>query len=191
MADKKISALTASTTPLAGTEVLPIVQSSATVKVSVANLTAGRAVGATSVQFGAGTVLSSYEEGTYTAAITCGTSGTVTLNTANDTLAYTKIGRIVTVQGYLAISSVSVPVGYFAVSLPFVIADLTKGGGQPGGSLVVNNTVAVGVGSFSFIGVEGQSTMWVFLNTTSNLSSTAAQQLKATTELYVAFTYFA
>jgi hypothetical protein len=44
MADKKISALTAATTPLAGTEVLPIVQSSATVKVSVANLTAGRLV---------------------------------------------------------------------------------------------------------------------------------------------------
>jgi hypothetical protein len=44
MADKKISALTASATPLAGTEVLPIVQSSSTVKVSVANLTAGRAV---------------------------------------------------------------------------------------------------------------------------------------------------
>jgi hypothetical protein len=44
MADKKISALTASSTPLAGTEVLPIVQSGATVKVSVANLTAGRAV---------------------------------------------------------------------------------------------------------------------------------------------------
>jgi len=42
MADKKISALTAASTPLAGTEVLPIVQSSATVKVSVANLTAGR-----------------------------------------------------------------------------------------------------------------------------------------------------
>jgi hypothetical protein len=44
MADTKISALTASSTPLAGTEVLPIVQSGATVKVSVANLTAGRAV---------------------------------------------------------------------------------------------------------------------------------------------------
>jgi len=44
MADKKISALTGATTPLAGTEVLPIVQSSTTVKVSVANLTAGRAV---------------------------------------------------------------------------------------------------------------------------------------------------
>lgn len=44
MADKKISALTSASTPLAGTEVLPIVQSSTTVKVSVANLTAGRAV---------------------------------------------------------------------------------------------------------------------------------------------------
>jgi hypothetical protein len=44
MADTKISALTSATTPLAGTEVLPIVQSSTTVKVSVANLTAGRAV---------------------------------------------------------------------------------------------------------------------------------------------------
>lgn len=46
MADTKISALPASTTPLAGTEVLPIVQSSATKQVSVANLTAGRAVSA-------------------------------------------------------------------------------------------------------------------------------------------------
>jgi hypothetical protein len=44
MADLKISALTASSTPLAGTEVLPIVQSGSTVKVSVANLTAGRDV---------------------------------------------------------------------------------------------------------------------------------------------------
>ena len=44
MADLKISALTASTTPLAGTEVLPIVQSSTTKKVSIANVTAGRNV---------------------------------------------------------------------------------------------------------------------------------------------------
>jgi hypothetical protein len=46
MADTKISALTGATTPLAGTEVLPIVQSSTTVKVAVSNLTAGRTVDA-------------------------------------------------------------------------------------------------------------------------------------------------
>ena len=49
MPDVKISALPASTTPLAGTEVLPIVQSSTTRQVSVANLTAGRAVSAASL----------------------------------------------------------------------------------------------------------------------------------------------
>ena len=44
MADKKISALTSATTPLAGTEVLPIVQGGVTVKVPVSSLTAGRPV---------------------------------------------------------------------------------------------------------------------------------------------------
>jgi hypothetical protein len=48
MADTKISGLPASTVPLAGTEVLPIVQSSTTKKVSIANVTAGRAVSALS-----------------------------------------------------------------------------------------------------------------------------------------------
>jgi hypothetical protein len=49
MADTKISALPASTVPLAGTEVLPIVQSSSTKQVSVANLTAGRSFDALSM----------------------------------------------------------------------------------------------------------------------------------------------
>ena len=44
MANSKISALTSATTPLAGTETLPVVQSGTTKQVSVANLTAGRAV---------------------------------------------------------------------------------------------------------------------------------------------------
>lgn len=54
MADKKISALPAATTPLAGTEVLPVVQGGTTDKVSVANLTAGRAVSALSYSTTAG-----------------------------------------------------------------------------------------------------------------------------------------
>ena len=46
MADKKISQLSSASTPVAGTEVLPIVQSAATVKVSIDNLTKGRVVNA-------------------------------------------------------------------------------------------------------------------------------------------------
>lgn len=49
MAEVKISALPAASTPLAGTEVLPIVQNGVTDKVSVANLTAGRAMSAASL----------------------------------------------------------------------------------------------------------------------------------------------
>jgi hypothetical protein len=71
MADLKISALTASTTPLAGTEVLPVVQSSTTKQVSVANLTAGRAVSmlsatAGNVQVSANTVTTTDTNGNLT-----------------------------------------------------------------------------------------------------------------------------
>lgn len=52
MADKKISQLTAATTPLAGTEVLPIVQGGSTVKVSAADITAGRAISSSSLTTG-------------------------------------------------------------------------------------------------------------------------------------------
>jgi hypothetical protein len=41
MANSKISALTSATTPVAGTEVLPIVQSSATVKLAISDITPG------------------------------------------------------------------------------------------------------------------------------------------------------
>jgi hypothetical protein len=113
MADTKISALPASTTPLAGTEVLPIVQGGATVKVSVANLTAGRAVSATQMTLttgnlivangqgidfsatpGTGTseLLADYEEGTWTPTVVGATSaGTATYQTQIGY--YTKIGR--------------------------------------------------------------------------------------------------
>lgn len=56
MADLKISQLPAASTPLAGTEVLPVVQGGVTEQVSVADLTAGRAVAATSLTVGAGAV---------------------------------------------------------------------------------------------------------------------------------------
>jgi len=120
MADSKISALPASTTPLAGTEVLPIVQSSTTKQVSVANLTAGRAIGATSIQFGSGTVLSSYEEGNWTPVLTPNTSGTITITSPTNSLNYTKIGRLVTLTGRITITSVSLPLGLLILTgFPF------------------------------------------------------------------------
>lgn len=54
MANAKISALPSATTPLAGTEVLPIVQDGVTDQVSVANLTAGRTISVAGVTFPTG-----------------------------------------------------------------------------------------------------------------------------------------
>ena len=61
--------------------------------------------------------LNAYEEGTYTATMTCSTSGTITL--ASNTLSYTRIGRVVNISGYLSVSSVSSPTGIVKINLPF------------------------------------------------------------------------
>jgi hypothetical protein len=49
----------------------------------------------------AANALDDYEEGTYTPTITATTSGTITLATGYTSLAYTKIGRIVHIQGQI------------------------------------------------------------------------------------------
>lgn len=86
MADLKISQLPAASTPLAGTEVLPIVQSGSTVQVSVNNLTAGKAVSATSVS--ATTVSATTLQGsldTNVAAAKLTVSGTSVVASGTDT----------------------------------------------------------------------------------------------------------
>jgi hypothetical protein len=117
MADAKISALTGATTPLAGTEEVPVVQGGATRKVSIANLTTGRALSATQLTLttgnlivangqgidfsatpdtGTSELLADYEEGTFTANLTALTTGPTT--PVSVTARYTKVGRVVTVQ---------------------------------------------------------------------------------------------
>jgi len=57
MADVKISALPASSTPLTGAEVLPIVQSGTTKQVSVTNLTSGKTVASIGYQLESGGII--------------------------------------------------------------------------------------------------------------------------------------
>ena len=86
MADLKISQLPAATTPLAGTEVLPVVQGGSTVQVSVNNLTAGKAVSASTVT--ATTVTATTLQGnldTNVAAAKLTVSGTSVVASGTDT----------------------------------------------------------------------------------------------------------
>jgi hypothetical protein len=141
MADLKISQLTGATTPLAGTEVLPIVQSGATKKVTVADLTTGRAISATQLTLttgnlivasgqgidfsatpGTGTseLLNDYEEGTFTPVIRGLTSAGVGTYSAQAG-SYTKVGNRVSFTIYLSWSA-HTGTGNMAVDgLPFTV----------------------------------------------------------------------
>ena len=69
--------------------------------------------------------LDDYEEGTWTATLTCGTSGTITLDSSYNTGYYTKIGSRVFFNVLLVTSSVSSPVGNLIMNLPFA-TDTTR-----------------------------------------------------------------
>jgi hypothetical protein len=67
--------------------------------------------------------LDDYEEGTWTATFTPGTSGSITLDGSARTGAYIKIGRLVSITGLFYVASVSSPVGTVFISgLPFSTA---------------------------------------------------------------------
>jgi hypothetical protein len=148
MADKKISALPAASTPLAGTEVLPVVQGGITEQVSVANLTAGRAVSAAQltlttenlivgaagkgIDFSANThaagmtseLLNWYEEGTFTPTFTG-----LTVGNGSVFGYYRRIGKQVFVTYGFILGSTSVVAALTGTSgLPFTTG--TVGGNR-------------------------------------------------------------
>ena len=91
---------------------------------------------------GSANKLDDYEEGTYTVAMTAGSSGTITLNGSYNTGFYTKVGRLVHVAADIRISSVSSPNGVLLISLPFT---------------ALNNGLAVSSNSILTAGVTEQS----------------------------------
>lgn len=146
MADKKISALTSASTPLAGTEVLPIVQSGSTVKVAVSDLTAGRAVAATALTMSTGSLVPStagqgvnftantpaagmtsqllnwYEEGTWTPVFGFATNGDLAVAYSSQIGWYTRVGSLVTAHFRVTASSLTYTTASGAIQitgLPF------------------------------------------------------------------------
>ena len=75
---------------------------------------------------------------TYTPTATPSGSGTITLDTTADLLAYERLGTTVTVTGRIDVDSVSSPTGtYITISgLPYTVAALTERAGNGSGSCV-------------------------------------------------------
>jgi len=69
-------------------------------------------------------LLDDYEEGLFVTTVTCTSSGSYTLNSAYDSLAYTKVGRVVHIQGGIVVTGESSPSGTLKLGLPFTIVSL-------------------------------------------------------------------
>ena len=134
--------------------------------------------------------LDDYEEGTYTVALTCATSGTITLKSSYNTGTYTKIGRMVTASCDARINSVSSPQGTVLISLPFAVA--SDGGSYL--SSIVTHGVTIQTsqqGDFFIKANDGQSYANVHYNTTTNLGLQAENAgLGANDEFQFNLTYF-
>ena len=99
--------------------------------------TAGKGIvlGATSNT--AANTLDDYEEGTYAVVLSGHTSGSFNMD-SNNTFAYTKIGNLVSIQGYVGVSSGSVS-GQLRINLPFTPAGFADDGEYNFSSLVLQN----------------------------------------------------
>ena len=189
MSNSKISALTSATTPLAGTEVLPIVQSSTTKKVSVANLTVGRTQisdgivqgsAATGYNFTANTpaagmtsqLLNWYEQGTWTATDTSGAG--LSLTTAN--AFYTRIGRQVTVSAQISYPANASALAASIGGLPFA----ANASGNFSGS--IENNAGLGAAYLLF----GGSTSLLVKQSISILSALSNANLSTALLLFTA-----
>ena len=86
-------------------------------------------------------LLDDYEEGDFTPTMTPSDSGSITLNSSVDRLAYTKIGRLVHIQGLLETTSKSSPVGSIIniASLPFTPVNASEYAGRAGGGMACQN----------------------------------------------------
>jgi hypothetical protein len=123
-------------------------------------------------------VLDDYEEGLFTATVAPSTSGTITLYSVVDRLAYTKIGRVVYVQGLLEVASVASAVGTAVQigNLPFTTADLDEYAGRGGTAFSVKAAVrAVNI-------YENQNVVEVVID---------ASTLATGDQFYVSFNYIA
>ena len=152
-----VSALNAATTPLTGSEILSIVQSGTTVKVSVANLTAGRAISASAatitgaVSAGSATITGAVNSASaaITGAVTA-SSAAITNNSASAALQIIQTGA----GDALLIEDSASP-----DATPFVVkADGNVGIGtnSPGASLhVAGEVIGAPTGSGALLGILG------------------------------------
>jgi hypothetical protein len=172
------------------------VQTGGDVTVNTGNVvvgTAGKGIDFSAVADGPGTVITevlpSYVAGYYNTTMAASTSGTITLG--YKTLAYVKVGRMVTVTGEIGIDSVASPVGDISFVLPFTAGPST--GGRMGNSdfVVRAYSFAGGLTGTIYGTIVQNSTTCNLIKIEDFVGAGIASNLQAGTTFIFCFSYIA
>ena len=138
-------------------------------------------------------LLDDYEEGVYDITIGGLGGGSIGLDSSKQALSYTKIGRQVTVQGEISVTSVSSLSGTMTINLPFsvgsTIGDLSSRANGTFSSQNHNfNDFGLTIHSHTY---EGQSVMYfVYHKDNGGWEYVNTNTLASNTEFRVSLTYF-
>jgi len=141
---------------------------------------------------GSANKLDDYEEGTFTATLTSAT-GSITTNTSNNKLSYTKIGRAVFISGTISVSSVSSPSGDLNLTgLPFSNASGDEQSERASFNLQFLNLATSISGNLSTYMTASSTSFRIRDNgdTTSGGGGAMGNHIKASTFLRVSGHYF-
>ena len=178
----------------AGTAVGQFTPTTNDFKVNVGNVvigTSGKGIDFSATS-GSGTseLLADYEEGTSTATLTCGTSGTITLTVGQNTLSYTKVGRVVTITGYISVASVSSPLGRLTLNgLPFTCANGLKY--QAAMTVYAASLTATAITSIQGRVTNNSTTATIDNFSTGDSTFDLANKIQAGSNFAFSFSYFA
>ena len=154
MANSKISGLPAATTPLVGTEILPIVQGGVTDQVSVANLTAGRAIATGNLTV----------TGTATVSSTADVAGNFSV--ATNKFNVTAASGNTTTAGTLGVT------GDFSVNTNKFNVTASSGNTSTAGTLSATGDFAVNTNKFNVTASSGNTTVAGTLGVTGLTTAT-------------------
>jgi hypothetical protein len=138
---------------------------------------------------GTSELFADYEEGTWTAAFVCGTSGTITINNSYKTGTYIKVGKQVSVTGFFLVSSVSSPVGSLSISgLPYAIVNSTQN--RAGCVAYAEGLSATAVTAIQALFPEYAASTIIISKFGTGLSSVLAGDVVASSAFSISGTYF-
>jgi len=134
--------------------------------------------------------LDDYEEGTHDVTLTPATSGSITLQASYNSVSYTKIGRLVYINGNIRISSVSSPNGSVQISLPFTVLNSTQELSRFGGVIsVYDSSASVKWRQQPYQGTENASSFVTYNANNDASASSSTFTFAANDEIVFSFVY--